>query len=438
MSGWRWYLGAGVLLALALILQMGLLAYAMYVLLGLLIVTRLAARLWIGKLTATRKVNKQSAQIGETVSVQLTIRNEGKIPVPWVLVEDVLPPKALLQRPPRLRLDGKRLKIAMLRAGGETRVRYELDLDMRGYYQIGPAVLESGDLFGLHRRYRVATEPSYLLVYPKVLPLEGYDLASRRPIGEIRLSHRLYEDPTRIAGVRYYQAGDPLNRVHWRATARTATLHSKVFEPSTIAGATVVLDFHLASYHEHGEPFRSELAVTAAATLANAVYQLGQQVGLVTNGRDAVDRIRTEGWEHDFRTRAAAKASVEMAEKSDRLQPLVVPTRRGPEQLMQMLEMLARVELTDGLTLGELIAEADSQMPRDATVIAILGAVTRETALALGGLARRGFAVSAVLICFEQQEFELAYGRLIAEGIEVRHCRDEAGLSALCRRHVLR
>jgi uncharacterized repeat protein (TIGR01451 family) len=181
VSGWRWYLGAGVLLALALILQMGLLAYAMYVLLGLLIVTRLAARLWIGKLTATRKVNKQSAQIGETVSVQLTIRNEGKIPVPWVLVEDVLPPKALLQRPPRLRLDGKRLKIAMLRAGGETRVRYELDLDMRGYYQIGPAVLESGDLFGLHRRYRVATEPSYLLVYPKVLPLEGYDLASRRP-----------------------------------------------------------------------------------------------------------------------------------------------------------------------------------------------------------------------------------------------------------------
>lgn len=438
MSGWKWYAGAGILLVLALVFKMGLLAYAMYVLLGLLIVTRLAARIWIEKLTAKRRVDKQTAQIGETATVQLTIRNEGKVPVPWVLVEDVLPPKAILEKPPRLRIEGKRLKIAMLRAGAETRVRYELNLDMRGYYQIGPAVLESGDLFGLHRRYRVATAPSYLLVYPKVIPLEGYDLASRRPIGEIRLTHRLYEDPTRIAGVRYYQAGDPLNRIHWRATARTGTLHSKVYEPSTIAGATVVLDFHRAHYHSHGEPFRSELAVTAAATLANAVYQLGQQVGLATNGRDAVDRIRTEGWEHDFRTRAAAKASVEMSETSDRLQPLIVPTRRGPEQLMRMLEMLARVELTDGLTLSELIAESDSRMPRDATVIAILGAVPPKSAMALGGLARRGFAVTAVLVCFDDEELEQAYGRLLAEGIEVRHFRDEAGLAALCRRHVLR
>jgi uncharacterized repeat protein (TIGR01451 family) len=437
-SSKRWYIGAAVLLVLALVFRMGLLAYAMYVLLGLLIITRLAARLWIEKLTAKRKVDKQSAQIGETVSVQLRVTNAGKIPVPWVILEDVLERKALLSRPPRLRVDGKRLKIAMLKAGGETKLRYELTMDMRGYYQIGPLVLESGDLFGLHRRYRVATEPSYVLVYPKVIPLEGYDLASRRPIGEIRIAHKLYEDPTRIAGVRYYQAGDPLNRIHWRATARTATLHSKVYEPSTIAGATVLLDFHQGGYHERGEPYRSELAVTAAATLTSAVYQLGQQVGLVTNGRDALDRIRTEGWEHDFRTRDAAKASVEMSEQSDRLQPLVVQTRRGPEQLMRIMETLARVELTDGLSFAELVIEASSRLPRDATIVAILGSVPPETALALGGLARRGYAVTAILVCFEDKEMEAAYGRLIGEGVEVRHFKDEMGLAAVCRRQVLR
>src|SRR5207302_1065419 len=81
--------------------------------------------------------------------------------------------------------------------------------------------------------------------------------------------------------------GDPLNRVHWRATARTGQLHSKIHEPSTLSGATVLLDFHQAGYHARGEPFRSELAVVAAVSLANAVYEMGQQVGLVTNGRDA-------------------------------------------------------------------------------------------------------------------------------------------------------
>jgi hypothetical protein len=54
--------------------------------------------------------------------------------------------------------------------------------------------------------------------------LEGYNLSSRRPIGEIRLAHRLFEDPTRMAGVRPYQQGDPLNRIHWRATARTGAI----------------------------------------------------------------------------------------------------------------------------------------------------------------------------------------------------------------------
>ena len=69
------------------------------------------------------------------------------------------------------------------------------------------------------------TSPHFLLVYPEIAPLEGYDLASRMPLGEIRMTHRLFEDPTRIAGVRAYEAGDPLNRVHWRATARTGSLH---------------------------------------------------------------------------------------------------------------------------------------------------------------------------------------------------------------------
>ncbi|HEV3256822.1 MAG TPA: DUF58 domain-containing protein [Gemmataceae bacterium] len=433
----RWFIGIVVLLLVALVLESGLLAYSMYVLLGLLILSRFLARSWTGNLTASRECNRLTAEVGDTVAVAVTVRNDGRLPVPWVLLEDLLPAKAITPNNSRLKVKGKRIQLSMLRGGGTTALRYQLKLHMRGYYQIGPLLLESGDLFGLHRRYRVATEPHFLLVYPKVVPLEGYDLASRRPIGEVRLSHRLYEDPTRIAGVREYQAGDPLNRVHWRATARTGLLHCKVYEPSTLAGATIVLDFHQAGYHSQGEPFRSELAVTAAASLANAVYLMGQQVGLVTNGRDAADRIRLEGWEQDYRTRQAARKTPAMLEDSDRLEPLVVETRRGVEQFHRIRETLARVELTDGLPLPQLILETSSRLPRDATVVALLPDAPVETALALGNLRRRGFAVSAVLITMESNRLEQAYGRLLAEGItDVRHLRNEAGLPALCRHEV--
>jgi uncharacterized protein (DUF58 family) len=434
----KWFLGASLLLLAALVLESGLLAYAMYVLLGLLVISRLLARAWIGHVTAERACDRFTSEVGEVVEVNITIHNTGLLPVPWVLMEDVLPGKAMAVNHPKLRVRRKRMRIAMLGSRGRSDLSYAIEFKMRGYYQVGPLVLESGDLFGLHRRYRVGTEPHFVLVYPRVVPLEGYDLASRRPVGEVRLTHRLYEDPTRIAGVRGYEMGDPLNRVHWRATARTGLLHSKVYEPSTIAGATIVLDFHQAGYPGRGEPYRSELSVTAAASLANAIYLMGQQVGLITNGRDAADRIRSEGWHHDYRTRKEAQQSAVMSDENDRLQPIVVPTRRGVEQFQRIRETLARVELTDGLTLPQLLVETAGRLPRDATVLAVVAEVSPETALALGNLRRRGHAVTAVLIIFGEDHYEDAAGRLLAEGIDVRHVRDEAGLAALCQQQVLR
>jgi uncharacterized protein (DUF58 family) len=240
-----------------------------------------------------------------------------------------------------------------------------------------------------------------------------------------------------VAGVRRYQTGDPLNRVHWHATARTGILHSKVYEPSTVAGATVLLDFHIDSFESRHEPYRSELAVTTAASLANAVFQMGQQIGLATNGRDGADRIRQEGWDFDVRTRLAAQQAASMLAASDRLRPLVVETCRGSDQLMRILETLARVELTDGLPLSQLVTETVSRLPRDATVIAILTGVTADAAVALGNLRRRGFAVVAVLNLFEDRDYAEAAGLLMAEQIETRHLKDESAVGTICRSFVL-
>ncbi len=434
----RWFAGVTVLLLFALVFQLGLLAYAMYALAGVLLVSRWLSRVWVGGLSATRECNRVAVNVGETVAVVTTIENAGALPVVWVLLEDLLPLKALIHDPPALEVIGQRLQLAMLGSRGHKTVYYQLKCNRRGYYQIGPLIFETGDLFGLHRRYCVGTQPHFLLVYPEVVPLEGYDIASRRPIGEVRMTHRLYEDPTRIAGVRPYEPGDPLNRVHWRATARTGSLHSKVYEPSSIAGATLLLDFHQAGYPSGQEPYRSELAVTAGASIANALYQMGQQVGLVTNGRDAADRIRQEGWDYDIRSRKAASKAAGMLESSDRLQPVVVETRRGPEQLMRILQTLARVELTDGLDLAQLTIETASRMPHDATVLALLSTVSMETALALSNLRRKGFAVEAIFNVHDEEDFAAGAGRLLAEGIEAHHLKDRQSIVTLCRSCAVR
>ena len=115
-------------------------------------------------------------------------------------------------------------------------------------------------------------------------------------------------------------------------------MHSKVYDASTIAGATIVLDFHRDSYPAQNEPGRSELAVTTAVALANAVCLMGQPIGLITNGRDAADRIRLrdeivgqhgEPWTN----RAATHQMAAMRERDDRLRPLIVPRGPRPREL---------------------------------------------------------------------------------------------------------
>lgn len=433
----RWIVGALLVLAVAMVLGLGLLAYAMYALLGVIALSRLMANRWSADLAATRRMNVDQARVGQKVAVVVNLKNEGKLPIPWMLVEDLLPRRALIHSPPALDVVGKRLQLLSLGRDSQHTLMYQFQCNRRGYYQIGPLVAETGDVFGLYRRFRVLSEPSFVLVLPEVIPLEGFDIASRRPIGEVRMSYRLFEDPTRIAGVRGYQSGDPLNRIHWRATASTGVLHSKVYEPSTVAGVTLLMDFHEGSYDRQDEPVRSELAITAAASIAGAVCEMGQQVGLATNGRDAADRIRKEGWNrYHFRSRREAQATG-MRDKSDRLRPMVVPTERGDAQLLRMLQTLGRLEKTDGLTFPQLVLEVASRLPRSATVVALLSRVTPRDAIALGNLRRQGFAVTAIVNVYEEHRFAEFSGPLVAEGIEVRHLKERVSIPTLCLRSMV-
>ncbi len=440
----KWILGTLGLLVLGLVLKLSLLVYAMYVLLGILGLSRFFSRAWIDHLVASRLCEQGTREIGETAVMEVEVKNTGRLSVPWLILEDTLPREALVQMPHHLKAEGPRLTLTRLAPGETASLKHQVTFLMRGYYQLGPLQLETGDVFGLHRRFRVATEPYFALVLPKVLPLQGYSLASRRPVGEIRVVHRLFEDPTRLASIRPYQPGDPLNRIHWRATARTGEIHCRVYENSRVAGATFLLDFHERSYEGNGAAASAELAIITVSSLANAVGLLGQQIGFVSNGRDAADRIREEGWSAGFTTRGAAHRRATEAQANSRLRPVIVPTRKGGERFGQILETLARLEHTDGQEFSEMLMEVASAIPRDATVVAVLRRVTPATAASLGELARRGFLVTVIVVSIDieptpdwAQPPDWAQ-MLLAQGIDFRVVNTEESVTNLCAEAIVR
>jgi uncharacterized protein (DUF58 family) len=440
----KWIAGAMLLLLAGLLLKLSLLVFAMYVLLGALMFSRFFTRAWTDHVSAERFCAQEALEIGQAADMTVRITNQGRLAIPWLLVEDSLPRDALIQVPHRLQAGGSRLALERLRPGASLGLHYQVTFLMRGYYQLGPLCLETGDVFGLHRRFVVLADPHYVLVPPKVLPLEGYSLASRRPIGEIRVAHRLFEDPTRIAGVRPYQQGDPMNRIHWRATARTDVLHSRIFESSCVVGATFLLDFHVKSFPGGATVAAAELAVVTVSSIANAVCLMGQQIGLISNGRDAADRIRAEGWRAEFGARGDARKKAADTGPNDRLRPVIVETGRGADRLTGMLETLARLELTDGLEFGAMVEESIAKIRRDATVVAVLGEVTPETAAALGDLSRRGFLVTAIKVSFGGEEIPLWAQppewaeMLLAHDIDFRMVTSEQSISNLCAEAIVR
>ena len=89
-------------------------------------------------------------------------------------------------------------------------------------------------------------------------------------------------------------------------------------------------------------------------------------------------------------------------------------------QGLRILESLARVELTDGLTIDRMLVSESEHIRRDAALLVVVPAVTPELELALVMLKNSGFPVT-VFVIMNQEEFVRAEAVLAADGIDVFH-----------------
>ncbi|MGG3884585.1 DUF58 domain-containing protein [Brevibacillus panacihumi] len=69
-----------------------------------------------------------------------------------------------------------------------------------------------------------------LLVYPSPLPLPPIAFDETEPDGNSLSRQRRQEDPTFLRGVRPYSPGDRMKQIHWKATAKTNALQTRLFE----------------------------------------------------------------------------------------------------------------------------------------------------------------------------------------------------------------
>lgn len=312
-------------------------------------------RLALSGVEYVRRFNETRAFQGETVDLTLEVRNRKPLPITWLQVTDVFPATLPVDDQQiatnRATNQGEFISFWNLGAFGRVTRQFKVVCTQRGYHTYGPAAVSTGDAFGLFSSSGVLADSQRLIVYPRIYPASELGLPAKNPFGERLAETPLVEDPLRTAGIREWQPGDDMRRVHWKATARHHSLLSRQYEPSQEPQVMIFLNVATMERHWLGHyPELMERTISVAGSLAVLCAEKRLPVGLAANG---------------------------FLPGSD--QPLRLLPGRSPEQIVRIMELLAAVTAFATEPIENLLLREARRLPWGATMLVV-------TAIAHAGL----------------------------------------------------
>ncbi len=341
-----WWFVLGVLFVLSAILQRGVLAVFVLVLALATAISELWARYCLSNVSYRRHLGSTQLSFGEETTLSLEFVNAKPLPLAWLLVRDRFPSEVLLlTEKVRTRIatpSSFLVNMVSLRWYERVTRIHRIRGAQRGVFEFGPADVSSGDVLGFRRRQRRDEVVETLVVYPRVVPVSELGLPAGRPMGECLAHRRVVEDPLRLSTVRDYVPGDIPRYIHWKASAHTGHLQTKVFDPGDTLSLTIAVDVQTYPRAFEYVPEYLEYILSAAGSLA--VHALGERymVGLCSNG------FGREGqhWEQ-------------------------IRPGRHPEQANILLGMLAAVQPFRGVSFETMLYELLPNLAFGATVVAL-------------------------------------------------------------------
>lgn len=338
----------------------------------LLLVTAALAWVWnrwsLARVSCEHELSQRQALPGDEIDLYIRVTNRKLLPIPALYVHDKVAAglKVIGPHVTSDRNGGQFIRrVTSLRWYEGVVWHYRVQCLARGSYQFGPTNLTSGDPFGFHLSDKEITTITQLIVYPRFLSLDELGLPPRHPLGMIR-AHHLIRDPLRTVGVRDYHPEDPLKDIHWTATARTGSLQTRIYEPTTSLEVAIFLDISIFEEYWLGvDSEQVERLISATATVAQAGLAEGYAVGLYVNGMPGQ-------YEHLIR---------------------LLPGR-NPAQLEYIMATLARLKPYAATSMARLLRDAVHDLSWNTSLLLVSAIAPEKTCAALTYLHSKGRHVS--------------------------------------------
>jgi len=319
----------------------------------------IVTRLGLSDLEAGYAVSQLSGHVGDNLRVTYTLRNTGRLPKPWLEVNNPTTlPGSLPGR--ALALGGRQERSWLVRT----------PLVRRGHFRIEPLQIRTGDPFGFFEASASVGQGVTLVVYPRIDALPLWRLPPANIEGAHASPERTLQTTPLATTVRPYAPGDSMNRIHWPTTARLGEIQVKEFELERTADAWIFLDLESSLEAGTGDLSTTEVAVRAAASIADKAIGENRAVGLTVNAHRAT----------------------------------VLPADRGARQRLEILQLLAAVEADGRTPLSESLVTGLNRMRRGMTAIIITASRDAAFIRPLATLRSRG--ISSVVVLLEAAAFE--------------------------------
>ncbi|MEN2997461.1 MAG: DUF58 domain-containing protein [Brevinematia bacterium] len=255
-------------------------------------------------------------------------------------------------------------------------LKYRIVGSKRGDHHLGPTMIEFKDLFMRTFLSKEFDTVDFVTVFPSILPHSEIDKSILQPYGEIKNKLPIFEDLTKIQGIREYQDGDEIRKINWKISARHDKLYVNYYNPSVSSGTIVILNLYHQDYDMKYADYYEEFSIEFATTIIFELYGYHQEVGLVANG--------------EIRRKVSLKG------KSIVENPLgffEIPISYGNTHISNMFELLARIYPQNKITLFQTLRNLSIQIPWGTAIVLITPRIDEEISLLLYEISRKGHEI---------------------------------------------
>ena len=279
-----------------------------------------------------QRVTQETAFEDEMLNIKMSIRNTLSRGSSFFEVLDYFP----AAQPGKEKIS---LFVLDLKAKEEKSFNYTMECYKRGVWKIGPIEVISQDALGFFRMKKTFNVVSNIIIYPAFFRVFAFPPLARGSVSWMGVeTSKISGDSHEFFGIREYQRGDTMSRIHWPSTARHNKLIVKQFERNTVQEVTIVLDLKKGNDIGAGKETTLEYSVKIAGSIARFLMDSGAFVQIIGCTNEAI----------------------------------VAPLGKGESHLFKVLEYLSKVRSEGSFSLSDTLEEASFIAPYSSTLITIM------------------------------------------------------------------